>query len=236
MHKFLTVLLILINSGSITQIGFAKVHQRSLYKSGSLVLEGQVKSLEKDSEDSHFFNVKATLLLTFKNVGRKPVILYRHNLWLGGIRLSRTVEDARAYKFIHDSSAWPSNWGSQSQLKLRKALDQPSPPADLTLILQPGESWQYETDTSLSIDKKEGPTAHGRTWEEIRSASPIWLLVTFEMWPINAEPKLNPDNPEFGLALRKRWESSGELWLDYLTSQPIALDFNELKTAAEDVQ
>jgi hypothetical protein len=229
MKMLFSVLLILLTSGNVSTIAFGRTVQRLLYNSGPLILEGHVKKLEKDSEDSHFFTLKATLILTFKNVGTKPLIIYRNDLWLGGIHLSRTIEDARAYKFIYDSAMWPSNWGRESQYKLRKVLDQPRPPADVTLILQPGELWQYETVTHLGIDKKESPAAHGHTWDEIRNSSPVWLFVLFEMWPVNAEPRLDPDNPEFGLMLRDRWKDSGELWLDYLTSQPIAFDFKELR-------
>lgn len=231
MRSLCSVLLILISSANISQIGVAKPAQRIVSHRGPLVLDGLVKRLEKDGEDPNSIGLKITLLLTFKNLGAKPIIVYRNNLWLGGKFLARTMEDAHAYKFIHDSSVWPPNWGRQSQDKLRKALDQLRPPVDLTLILQPGESWQYETVTYLAIDKKYGPTAHGRPWDEIRTSSSVWLLVMFEMWPVNAEPKRDPDHPEFGLMLRERWKSAGELWLDYLTSQPIALDFNELKAA-----
>jgi hypothetical protein len=229
MKMLFSVLLILLASGSVSTITLGRTVQRLLYNPRPLILEGHVKKLEKDSEDSHFFTLKATLILTFKNVGSKPLIIYRNDLWLGGIRLSRTIEDAGAYKFIYDSSAWPSNWGRESQYKLRKVLDQPRPPADVTLILQPGELWQYETVTHLGIDKKEGPSAHGLTWDEIKISPRVWLFVTFEMWPVNAEPRLDPDNPAFGLMLRDRWKGSGELWLDYLTSQPIAFDLNDLQ-------
>ena len=234
MKRLFSVILILISYTSISPMGFAKKTQRSPDKSGPLILAGLVKKLEKLSEDSRSIGLKASLLLTFKNTGTKPIIIYRDNLWLGGVWLSRTMENARAHKSIYDGSAWPSNWGRQSQTKLRKALDQPTPPPNFTLILQPGELWQYESAAYLDIYKKEGPETRGRPWDEIRSLSPVWLFVMFEMWPVNAEPKLDPDNPEFGLTLRKRWENSGELWLDYLTSQPIAIDFNELKKTEAD--
>jgi hypothetical protein len=219
----------LLTSAGISYPGVTNAAQRTLYNSGPLNLEGRVKRLEIGSEDSRSISFKATLLLTFKNMGTKPIIIYRHDLWLGGIFLSRSIDEARAYRFILDSSAWPSVRGRDSRDKLRKALDQQDPPANLTLTLQPGESWQYEKVAHFGIDKKEGPEAQGLPWNKIRSLSPVWLFVMFEMWPVNAEPEVDPDNPRFGLMLRKRWKTSGELWLDYLTSQPIRVDWNTIQ-------
>jgi hypothetical protein len=229
MKKSVLVILFLVTSGGISYHRPAHAVQRTLYNPGPLILEGKVKRLENDSEGSRSIGLKATLLLTFKNIGTKPIIMYRHDLWLGGVFLSRSVEEARAYRFILDSSAWPSVWGRDSREKLHRALDQQDPPADLTLTLQPGESWQYEKVTHFGIDKKESPEAQGLPWNEIRSLSPVWLFVMFEMWPVNAEPRVDPDNPRFGLMLRKRWKTSGELWLDYLTSQPIRLDLKAIQ-------
>lgn len=231
MKKLFLVLLIITICGSFAARGTSRVAQRVPSNPNPLILEGQVKTLEKSRDDSRSISFKVTLLLTFKNVGAEPIVMYRHNLWLGGVRLSRTIEDAGTYNFIYRSSAWPANWGRKSGNKLRTTLNQPTPPPDRFLVLQPGQSWQQETDTMLELGKKEGPETQGLTWDEIRSSSPVWLFVTFEMWPVNAEPNLDRDNPRFGLMLRKRWKSFGELWLHNLTSQPIVLDFNSMKDA-----
>ena len=127
------------------------------------------------------------------------------------------------------SSAWPSNWVQEAR-RLRKILNRPDPPPDLTLVLQPGEAWRFEKVTYLGIDKKDGPTVHGILWDEMKDLSPVWLFVTFQMWPVIVELY---DDKRFGEMLRKRWRRSGELWLDYLTSEPIALDFNNMKVAQQ---
>ena len=71
MTKSSLLLLILLAFGG-ARLGFAGVLQRITFDRGTLILEGQVKRVEKDSEDSHFFTIKATLTLSFRNVGTKP--------------------------------------------------------------------------------------------------------------------------------------------------------------------
>lgn len=227
MIKLISTLLIIVIVGSNWLITPAIAVQRDrVFGTGPLILEGQVTKLEKDGEDSDSIGFRASILLTFKNVGTKPVIIYRHNLWLGAISLSRTIDDAHANRFLLDKSAWPSIWGRNSRSNLYKALDQPSPPTDFTLVISPGQSWEYQTVATINIDQKDVPDGRSYTWDEIRNSSPVWLQVTLEMWPVNAEPKVDPDNPEFGMTLRRRWKRSGELWLNSLTSEPMLLDFS----------
>lgn len=203
--------------------------RRTVVGSFPLSLEGRVTKLEKVSEDAGSIGIGVHLALTFKNVGSRPIVIYRRDLWLGAISLSLTAEDAYAQKFLLDEAAWPSIWDEASRRKLYKALDQPSPPADLTLVIHPGQSWEYETDTVIGIAQKRRPGGRSLSWGEIRSHSTVWLQVTLEMWPVNAEPKVDPDRPVFGMRLRERWKSSAELWLDYLTSQPIRLELSDLQ-------
>jgi len=195
-----------------------------------LSLDGRVLKLEKLMEDASLIGFEAKLLLTFKNVGDKPIIIYNHKLWLGAVSLSCTVDDVYSYKFLLNDSAWPSVRGKKDRIELYNSLDQPTPPSNLTLILRPGLSWEYETVAILSIYKNGRPDGSGKSWDEIKKNSPLWLQVTLEMWPVNAEPKMNPNSPEFGLELRNRWKNFGNLWLDYLLSQPIKIDFGNLRS------
>jgi hypothetical protein len=222
MNKAASLLLMLIVA--LVTASLTTAMRKNAIEDKSLSLTGHVISVEKISEDASSVGFKVGLRLTFRNIGSNPIIIYRDSIWLGAALIARSSDDASAAKYLHRSSAWPSVWGKSSRVKLRQKLDQPIPPQDITKILKPGESYEYETGTHLGFEKKERYDGTSKAWDEIKLASPVWIQVTLEMWPINAEPKVNPENPEFGKELRERWKDSGELWLDYLTSQPMKLD------------
>ena len=74
-------------------------------------------------------------------------------------------------------------------------------------------------------------------WEEIkRRSAPLWLRVSYEMWPFNVENF----KPNLGGILRKRWLSYGRLYLEeksdrywsaILTSEPIEFPLNQVDLA-----
>lgn len=223
------LMVLLICSTWLTAPGVMTQRKR-VWGGDKLRLYGFVDRLERD-DDPQSIGITGNLQLTFKNVGNKTLIIYTHDLWLGAVSLARTVEEARANTLLLDRSAWPSVWSQQSRKRLFNDLNKDFPPHELTRVLQPGESWSYRTAVNLAIDKTRHPGTTGRTWDEIKNSSPVWLQVMVEMWPVNVEPTLDPDNPAFGLMLRERWKTTGELWLDYLTSEPIAIDFRRNLTA-----
>jgi hypothetical protein len=191
-----------------------------------LRLRGRVVKVELSRQDAHGIVFDLRLSLELVNTSKQPVILLRRPFWLGSITLARSPEDAAANKYIYLSSAWPSVYrgGEHSEWKnLQQRLDQQSPPPDLTRILAPGESFLYETDATLYIEKPGSVDKTSQPWEIIRRASPVWLQVTLETWPVNVEPKVNPDNPEFGRMLQYRWQKAGKLQLEHLTSEPMQL-------------
>ena len=62
-------------------------------------------------------------------------------------------------------------------------------------------------------------------------STPLWLRVSFEMWPFNTEYF----KPNLAVKLQKRWREFGYLWigekngrmhLARLVSEPIELDWN----------
>ena len=107
-------------------------------------------------------------------------------------------------------------------------------------MLLPRESWSWDTSIQLSFREGNSCNLHLGVeigWEEIkRRAAPLWLRVSYEMWPFNVENfKLN-----LGGTLQKRWRSHGSLYLDekigrywkaILTSEPIEISFNQIDLA-----
>ena len=87
--------------------------------------------------------------------------------------------------------------------------------------------WNYDTVAGISFNKKESYDGTKKARSEIKNYNPLWLQVTLEMWPVNAEPHLDTRNPEWGKELRERWKNEGKLWLDYLKSEPINLNLNQ---------
>lgn len=222
MNKAIFLLPLLLMAVMASPLTMA-IKQRSI-ENNPLKFTGRVLGVEKISEDAGSIGFKVRLHLTFGNVGRDPIIIYRYNLWVGATLIAQSLDDALAAKYLHRSSAWPSVWGKASRAALRQKLNQPIPPEDITQIVKPSESYEYDTIAYLGFDKKQKYDGTGKAWAEIKQASPVWLQVTLEMWPVNAELKVNRENPEFGKELRRRWKNAGYLWLDYLTSEPMKLD------------
>jgi hypothetical protein len=188
-------------------------------------LRGSVASIRLVREDNHSITFDVKLNLEFINTSETGVIILQRGFWLGATTLARSPEDAAAHKYLYSSSHWPSVDTSPEWGKLRQRLDQPSPPTDLTRVLVPGASLPYETGATLYIEKPGSFDKTSQSWNTIKQASPVWLQVTLEMWPVNLEPKVDPDNSEFGKMLQRRWQQFGALPVGYLTSEPMRLKF-----------
>jgi len=204
-----------------------------------LRLTGEVLEVKLEEEKGSVkFSFKVRL--KFTNEGGEPVILLSEEAnepWMGGVRLSRSREDAAGRRgFLYNQSVWPSNYRTgdpeRKWERLTESLDMPFPPSDLTRVIPPGGSWDYEKDSWLYISKNPDTSSRGAGWEEIRRTSPLWLTVTFEMWPINVEPDLGHDYA-FGKKLRRRWKSYGTLWLGHLESDPLELRLPEAVTKGD---
>lgn len=189
-----------------------------------LRVQGQVVKVELSREDAHSIVFNLRLRLELLNVGDRPIILVRHPIWLGALTLARSQEDARAHKYMYQSSAWPSVSGGPEWKALRQRLDQPKPPPELTKAVTPSNAFQYETDTVLYIEKRGNFDKTSQPWDAIRLASPVWLQVSLEIWPVNIEPKVDPNNLEFGTMLQQRWRQFGQLQIERVTSEPMQLN------------
>jgi hypothetical protein len=202
-----------------------------------LLLRGKVLKVQTDRSYKGYVDLKLDLSLDFSNEGSAPAIIMRpwheQDYWHGGSLIATTLQNAQTHKYLFADGIWESISSDDSYLRLARALDQPRPPEQLTMILKPGSSWNWRTSVTIRFEEN----THWRyprlpTWEEMKTQpSPLWLRVSFEMWPFNAEyfkPNLAPK-------LQKRWREFGYLWigekngrmhLARLVSEPIELDWN----------
>ena len=203
-----------------------------------LELRGTVMRTSRVRPTPRYVEIKIDLNLSFINSGTEPIIILRPwddgGFWHGASSLARTIDDAKANRSYFSDSAWKSVSGSGEYRKLANDLDQPLPPTSLTMILKTGESWNWQTSVTLRF--QDTPKSYKVPWEEMKSLmSPLWLRVSFEMWPFNVESF----KPKLAAKLQKRWRRFGYLWigassgrmhLARLTSEPIELDWRIAST------
>jgi hypothetical protein len=209
--------------------------------SHGLVLRGKVLKTLTDRSQANYIDLRIDLSLNFSNAGTAPIIMMRpwqdERFWHGGSTLATTRQSAQSNSFVFDDAAWKSISGHDGYRKLSRDLDQREPPPKLTRVLKPGESWDWQTTVTLRF---EASTNHRYprvpTWEEMKTEpSPLWLRVSFEMWPFNVEYF----KPNLAAQLQKRWRNVGWLWIGYkfgrmhlarLNSEPIELDWRAALT------
>ena len=139
---------------------------------------------------------------------------------------------------VYSAGGWPSVYKFPMYENLANLLDQSDPPAGITRVLLPGASWSW--DTSVTFNLQEVNSCNYQVgveigWEEFkRRTDPLWLRVSYEMWPFNVENF----KPNLGGILQKRWKSHGLLYLDEksggrwfarLSSEPIEFPLNQIE-------
>lgn len=193
------------------------------------------------ARDADYIRCEAALKLSFTNISSTPLIMLQpigeYKFWHGANTLALSEKESRDYSYVYSSGAWPHVDEGPMYRKLADLLDQPNPPADVTRILKVGESWSWTTAVKFHL--KEGNSCNQHVgveigWQEIkRRSEPMWLTLSYEIWPFNVENF----KPDLGATLRKRWEKHGILYLDdekllgrysqaYVTSEPIKLDLS----------
>lgn len=207
----------------------------------ALLLKGEVLTVRCSRDETKSNLCEVDLNLDFFNNSTNPMIILQpfgeYQFWHGATSLALSKADAEAYSDVYSMSAWPSIYNTLEYRQLGEALDQPTPPASLTRIIRPNESWQYQTTIRFHLAEENrcsGSTGVEIGWRAARNlTAPLWLRISYEMWPFNVE------NFKRGLGgkLRKRWKSYGELyleekssgfWFARLTSEPIELDLRNL--------
>jgi len=212
-------------------------------RAGNLRLTGSVRKISC-SKDADYIGCNVELTLAFTNTGATSLIILQphgeYEFWHGGDSLALSEKESEAYSFVYSYGAWPSIDRSSAYQQLANLLDQTVPPTGLTRVLLPNASWHW--DTSFKLSFREGNTCNSRVgveigWEEIkRRSAPLWLRVSYGMWPFNVENF----KPDLGGILRKRWQSHGLLyvgekgdgyWQAILTSEPIEFPLHQVNLA-----
>jgi hypothetical protein len=186
--------------------------------SKALTLRGKIESVQVKEIDQSSALVEIKLKMELVNAGVKPIILLQREPLFPGGALARKPEDFEVGNLLAGDAGWPANDVSAEWATLRSKLDKPSPPADETRLLKPGESWPLETSVRLVVPTDPSKYTSSRKKESlstIQQLSPVWLRVVCEVWPWNVEP-LNADRNQlkFGHKLQARWKDAGLLWLD----------------------
>jgi hypothetical protein len=227
---------------------YSVLHQNTdpratISRTGNLRLTGSVgkTSCFKDAE---YVRCATQLNLTFTNTGSTSLIILQpqgeFEFWHGRTSLALSEKESGANSFVYDVSAWPSVYKSPMYQSLANLLDQSVPPTGITRLLLPSASWHWATLINLSFREGNSCNQHIGVeigWEEIkRQIAPLWLRVSYEMWPFNVENF----KPNLGGVLQKRWQSDGMLYLEeksgrywqaILTSEPMEFPLNQIELA-----
>lgn len=220
-----SILLLSLSTSGVARISNDGAGLKSKTQTSPVYLRGRIVKVRLARQDVHSIVFKLELNLQLVNVSTSPVILLKRLYWLGATTIAGSSEEAKAHKYMYASGGWPSVSGGSEWGELRQRLNQENPPSALTRTLALGESLQYETEATLYNEKAGSVDKTSLPWEVIREASPAWLQVSIEVWPINVEPKVDPENLEFGKTLQNRWQQFGKLQLERLTSEPMQLSF-----------
>lgn len=209
-------------------------------RAGTLRLTGAVRKISC-SKDANYVRCKAEVKLTFTNTGSMPLIILQpqgeYEFWHGRTTLALSEKESHAKSFVYDSTAWPSIYKFPMYENLANLLDQSIPATGITRVLLPSASWSWDTSIKLSLQEGNSCNQHVGVeigWAEIkRRTAPLWLRVSYEMWPFNVENF----KPNLGAILQKRWQSHGVLYLDEkigrywhatLRSEPIEFPLHQI--------
>ena len=207
-----------------------------------LTLRGKVVNARQVPEAAKYVNVKISLVLEFVNTGSQPIIIMKpwldDRFWHGGTCLSKTIDDSLGNRCYFSSGMWESISRGDEYRRLAGQLDQPSPPPSLTRILKPGEAWT--TESEINIRFEDDARSYRVPWQEMKQlSSPLWMRLSFEMWPFNVETF----KPNLAAKLRKRWRPYGNIWigeripprmhLARIQSEPIELDWRSVIASSQ---
>jgi CubicO group peptidase (beta-lactamase class C family) len=201
-----------------------------------LLLHGKVLKMRTDRSIKGYLDLWLDLDLAFYNAGSASVIVMRPwdgpGFWHGGSYVATTPQNVKSHRYLFRNEMWESISRDDGNRRLAQDLDQASPPERLTKILAPGSSWKWQTSVMIRFDenpKWRYPSLP--SWDEMKvQPSPLWLRVSFEIWPFNAENF----KPNLAAKLQQRWLKYGYLWigntagrthLARIVSEPIELDW-----------
>lgn len=140
-----------------------------------------------------------TLLLTYTNVGRQPVLLDKKSSTIYRSLVSRSLKDAEAKKYEYDSSI--------SFIDPRRAgvRTEATPEEDAFVALKPGESYSLERNHGVYLSDGTEDT------EDYLGPGNHLLQLRVMTWYYLESPE----------TYRERWRDKGYLWSQNITSLPM---------------
>lgn len=144
------------------------------------------------------------LRLSFRNVGQQPLILYKGSTVVYRQMFSASVQEAARHQYLHEGrfSIFP---GDPPQIARNTTPDKNF------VVLRPGAVFETHVVSGAIVLVK-------RTDEE--AMDPAFGTGEYVMQiVINTFPY----SDELATDLRKLWKTSGELWVDDVTSKPMAV-------------
>lgn len=152
------------------------------------------------SDGSDAVRIDLTLLTRFTNTGKYPIILDKSSGVVGGQKISHTLKKSYLGKYEYNARLEIRFTGGNS----RKESDTPS---ESFVILKPGESYENESETSLSLD-------YPKQYRHLSATGHFLRLDMFTLLPLANDLD----------DLRNRWLKYGLLW-DGVISQPMPIQF-----------
>ena len=149
-----------------------------------------------DSDYSDMAMLRVSLQLTYVNIGRRPLIIYKGSNLIYYVLVGSNEQKLRNKQYeanIH--VGWVT-----SGTKLKEG----SQPGKEFTVLNPHESYQTEGDVSIPVDLN-GTTQFLKSGEHV-------LQVVTETWPA--------DEAQFD-KLKRRWNNTGFLWGKNVRSEPM---------------
>jgi hypothetical protein len=203
-------------------------------ESCAVTMRGQVLSVEVTDVPPSSVSIVVKLKLEILNNGAQPVIFLKEKMpLLVGYELIKNPDAPSPDNQLAVSFTGPGVNTSPEWAVLRQRLDQSSPPPDQVHILMPNERWAFDDTVIMYLSteaRDESTFSKNASWAAVQEASPVWLLVDYQVWPWNLEPPSNDrTRMTFGHKLQKRWQAVGLLQLDGIRSEPILLDVRNKK-------
>lgn len=229
-------------SGSVYKLKTETAVSKERASQKDLLLTGKVLATSCERTETKYVRCKIELSLDFVSQSNQPIIILQphgeYEFWQGARLLALTKAESEAHDYVYRAAAWPSFYKTDLYRELARELDQAIPPANLTRVIAPGDSWNWKTTIQLGLaadNTCSESTGVEIGWKEIKKlSSPVWLRVSYEMWPFNVENF----RKDLGGQLRERWKKHGTLyleekndqfWFAHLTSEPISLDFQHVQ-------
>jgi len=168
--------------------------------SAPLIVEARITD-EKYIVENNSSMWRWSLILTYKNMGLEPILLYKKSSLIYRSMTSRSAK--AAFRGRYEEQTY-SHFFSADALGASGFLNRRPEEADF-VTLKPGESYSVEAEYGMETTEaaRRGRRAHrGKRFIQLRVAT----------WYFYVDPE----------EYRQKWRNKGYLWSQNVTSQPMA--------------